>query len=339
MSKTQNNRGLSSIVLPIVYFCAPRMPVIFAACTFIAIWCATMSISSCYAQTSAATIPSAVLPEVSAGTVVRLEKFASKYVDARNVDVWLPPDYSASKRYAVVYMHDGQMLFDPTSTWNKQAWQVDKVATKLLEEGRVRDFIIVGIWNNGKSRHAEFYPEKFLPFVADATRREFVTRALNGRPQADAYLRFVVEELKPAIDARYSTARDASGTFLMGSSMGGLISVYALLEYPQVFGAAAALSTHWIATFERNVVFPDAAIAYLKTKLPPAGQLKLYMDRGTAELDAQYDQAQQKIDALMRAHGHVPPHVISRVFDGAGHNESSWHARLDVPLLFLLAKQ
>jgi predicted alpha/beta superfamily hydrolase len=298
-------------------------------------WYTLVSIPLVHAVTRA---QANALPQVVAGMLERLEKFASKHVDARNVDVWLPPDYDAKKRYPVLYMHDGQMLFDPKSTWNKQAWQIDKVATKLIADGKVRDFIVVGIWNNGKFRHAEFYPEKFLPFVPEEKRKEFVSLALNGKPLADAYLRFIVEELKPAIDARYSTVRDASGTFLMGSSMGGLISAYGLLEYPNVFGAAAALSPHWIAVYGRNDIFPDAAIAYLKNKLPAAGKLKLYMDRGTIELDEQYDQAQKKIDTLVRERGHTAPRVVSLVFEGAGHNEAAWNARLDIPLLFLLSK-
>jgi predicted alpha/beta superfamily hydrolase len=279
-----------------------------------------------------------VVAGVVAGKLERLEKFPSTHVDARNVDVWLPPNYTPSKRYAVLYMHDGQMLFDPKSTWNKQAWQVDVIAAKLMAENKVRDFIIVGIWNNGKQRHTEYYPEKFLPHLPQEKRDEFIKLALNGKSLADAYLRFIVEELKPAIDKRYSTVREPTGTFVMGASMGGLISAYALLEYPLVFGAAAAMSPHWIAVYGRNDIFPDAALAYMKAKLPAAGKLKLYMDRGTIELDEQYDIVQPKIDALIKERGHVPPNIVSRVFEGAGHNETAWRERLEIPLLFLLGR-
>jgi predicted alpha/beta superfamily hydrolase len=279
------------------------------------------------------------LPQASAGRIERLENFASTHIDARHVDVWLPPGYTSEKRYAVLYMHDGQMLFDPKTTWNKQAWQVDIVASRLMTEGKLRDFIVVGPWNNGKLRHAEYFPQKWLPHVLPVDMRDaFIARGLNGKPLADAYLRFVVEELKPVIDKRYATLPDAPNTFLMGASMGGLISIYALCEYPQVFGGAAALSTHWIGVGERNTAMPDAALVYLRDKLPKPGLHRIYMDRGTAELDAMYDQAQPRIDALMRERGFTAPDFVTRVFVGEGHNEVAWHKRLDVPLLLLLGR-
>jgi enterochelin esterase-like enzyme len=297
---------------------------------------------------AAAAAPSAVaaapaptpLPRVTAGRVERLGDFPSRHVASRNVDVWLPPGYDGSRRHAVLYMHDGQMLFDAATTWNRKAWGVDAVAAPLLAAGALRPFIVVGPWNGGAARHSEYYPQAFLDHLQPATlRKAFIDEALQGRPRADAYLRFLVEELKPAIDARYATLPRPQDTCVMGSSMGGLISVYALLSHPGVFGAAAALSTHWIATFERNAEFPAAACAWLAANLPadPA-RLRLYMDRGTATLDALYDDAQAKVDALLRARGLQAPGWVSEVFEGAGHDEDAWSSRLDVPLRFLFGK-
>ena len=293
-----------------------------------------------FAKSPVATSPTSAppLPQAAVGRIERLEAFPSRHVAARHVDVWLPPGYDPAKRYAVLYMHDGQMLFDPRTTWNRQAWQVESTAARLMAEGSVREFIIVGPWNAGPARHAEYFPQGFLPHLAPAKLKEaFVAKALQGQPRSDAYLKFLVEELKPAIDARYATLPDRDNTFLMGSSMGGLISVYALCEYPQVFGGAAALSTHWIGSFERNDNIPSAALAYLQDKLPPPARVRLYMDRGTTELDAQYDQAQPRIDALMAAKGFAAPGFVTRVFEGTGHNERAWSKRLDIPLRFLLA--
>ncbi len=281
------------------------------------------------------------VPQASAGRIERLAPVVSRHVDERPVDVWLPPGYHPAKRYAVLYMHDGQMLFDAATTWNKQAWEVDDTASRMLAAGQLRDVIVVGVHNNGNKRFAEYFPQKILAHVPEAARGELVARGLQGAPLADAYLRFLVEELKPVIETRYSTVREPSGVFVMGASMGGLISVYALLEYPEVFGGAAALSTHWITTFERNELFPSAAIAYLQDKLPRAANpavFKLYMDHGTTELDAQYGQAQARIDALFKELGFGPPGVVSRVFEGAGHNERAWGARLHMPLAFLLGR-
>lgn len=270
----------------------------------------------------------------------RLERLALpqwRHVEPRPVDVWLPPGYDGQRPHAVLYMHDGQMLFDARSTWNRQAWAVDEVAAPLLAEGRLRDFIVVGIWNAGEARHAEYYPQAFLRSLEPpALRERYIAQALQGRPRGDAYLRFLVEELKPAVDARYATRRERAHTLLMGSSMGGLISVYGLCEYPQVFGAAAALSTHWIGIHERNDALPAAALAYLERQLPAPESVRLYLDRGDRELDALYDQAQAQVDALLARKGYLPPRHQSRLFPGTGHNETAWSARLAEPLNFLL---
>jgi enterochelin esterase-like enzyme len=166
-----------------------------------------------------------------------------------------------------------------------------------------------------------------------------IEKGLQGKSRSDAYLRFLVEELKPAIDAKYATRPEREATFLMGSSMGGLISAYALTEYPQVFGGAACLSTHWIGIHQRNDEVPGAAIAYLRGALPKPVSVKLWMDRGTTELDAMYDQAQPRIDALMAEKGFVPgPRYQTRVHEGTGHNEVDWAKRLHEPLTFLLGR-
>jgi enterochelin esterase-like enzyme len=272
------------------------------------------------------------LPSVASGTIRRLELFASRYVAARNVDIWLPPGYATGKRYDVLYMHDGQMLFDPGVTWNKQSWDAAGVLSRLIAAGRARPTIIVGIWNNGAMRHAEYFPEKFLPLMPEPMRSQFVKQALEGKPSADGYLRFMVEELKPYIDAHFQTRPERAHTFIMGSSMGGLISTYAICEYPQVFGGTASLSTHWIG-------IPLAAFEYLQAHLPAPETHRLYMDHGTQGLDANYGLAQSFVDQVVRDRGYTAANWKSLVFEGAAHSENDWSARLDVPLQFLLAPE
>jgi len=92
------------------------------------------------------------IPVVSGGKIVRIESFKSDFIPSRNVDVWLPEGYSVSKKYAVVYMHDGQMLFDSTLTWNKKEWKVDEVLSQLIKDKKTEDCIVVAIWNNGADR-------------------------------------------------------------------------------------------------------------------------------------------------------------------------------------------
>lgn len=285
--------------------------------------------------------------QLQAGRVERIESMPSQWVAARPVDIWLPPGYQRGRQYAVLYMHDGQMLFDSSTTWNKQAWRVDEHVSKLMALNLIEPTIVVGIWNAGALRHAEYFPQKPFMQLPQAVRDSLLQAGGPGRPalfagpvQSDNYLRFIVEELKPLIDRRYSTKPEAASTFIAGSSMGGLISIYAVCEYPTVFGGAACLSTHWPGTFQSdNNPVPQAFVDYLDARLPPPASHKLYFDRGTEGLDAWYESPQWQVDTLLAAKGYRPPLLQSLTFDGHDHSERSWTSRLALPLVFLLGKK
>ena len=283
------------------------------------------------------------MPAPSVGKIDRIEDFPSRFVTPRDVDVWLPPDYSAQRKYAVLYMQDGQMLFDPAITWNKQEWRADEVAATLMAEGRVRPFIIVGVHNGGKKRGVEYFPQRPFESLPAAQQAELLRmdRASNlklfgGGIESDAYLRFVVQELKPYIDEHYSVLTDPANTAVMGSSMGGLISLYAISEYPQVFGAAACMSTHWpgAVTAADNPV-PQAFFDYMRQSLPDPATHRIYFDHGTATLDAAYPPLQARADAVMADRGYTAANWRTLRFEGAEHSENAWSARLDQPLVFL----
>jgi len=141
---------------------------------------------------------------------------------------------------------------------------------------------------------------------------------------------YIITELKPFIDATYPTLADRQNTFMMGSSMGGLISLFALIEYPAIFGGAGCLSTHWPAGEE-------ALVDFLGSRLPPAGQHRLYFDFGTATLDAAYEPYQHRMDGWLQAAGYQQGRDwLTRKFEGAEHSERAWRARVDIPLQFLL---
>jgi len=287
------------------------------------------------------------LPSVSSGTLKRHESFYSHYITARHIDVWLPEGYSVTRKYSVLYMHDGQMLFDSATTWNKQTWDADDVITKLLQENKINDIIVVGIWNGGTTRHTDYFPQKpFESLILEQKEKIFTAARANGNSvfneqkiNSDNYLKFLVKELKPFIDKNYSTYKDRSHTFIAGSSMGGLISMYAICEYPKVFGGAACMSTHWpgIFSMEGNPI-PDAFINYLKTNLPDPKKHKIYFDYGTATLDALYPPLQQKADEVMKEKGFTGKNWITKEFPGEDHSEKAWHKRLHIPLTFLLGK-
>jgi enterochelin esterase-like enzyme len=277
-------------------------------------------------------------PSVSSGRIERLAAFPSRFVDARNIDVWLPDGYTPAKSYRVLYMHDGQALFSAQWSISHQSWRVAETVAALTRQGKLDDMIVVGIWNNGNFRHSEYFPEKALAYMPKAARATFIDKALAGAPRADRYLRFIVEELKPAIDRKFATRAGRDGTLIMGSSMGAVISLYAISEYPQVFGAAACLSTHWLGGFDDNAVIPLATFDYLREHLPDPATHRIYMDHGTQGLDAHYAVHQQFFDLMMHDGGYTARNYETRVFPGAGHDEGAWAERLEIPLAFVAGR-
>ena len=282
-------------------------------------------------------VPAADQPGL--GRVERVPEIKSRYVAPRNVDVWLPAGYApGKKKYAVLYMHDGQNVFNPKSSFKGVAWEVDSVLAGLLGRQQVLDCIVVGIWNT-PTRTAEYTPAG--PFTdLPAPVRAAYRQAVGSEPTSDAYLKYLVEEVKPYVDRHYRTRPDRAHTFVMGSSMGGLISLYAALEYPRVFGGAGCVSTHWpLGPDPKAPAFTNAMLRYLDAKLPAARKPKLYFDYGTATLDAGYEPHQLRVDSLLRAKGYGPAQWVTRKFAGAAHDEVSWQKRVDVPLRFLLSKK
>lgn len=266
------------------------------------------------------------------GTVLRYAAFPSRQVAARNVDLWLPPGYAetGATRHPVLYLQDGQNVFDPATAYGGLDWGVDEALTRLVETGAVRPAIVVAVWNTPQ-RLPEYLPQRIAERVSPAERARLEAQP-GGSAVSDAYLRFLVEELKPFVDARYRTLGGAQDTFVMGSSMGALISLYALTEHPLVFGGAACVSTHWPIAIE-------AMLEYLRERLPEPGRHRLYFDHGTETLDAGYEPHQRRVDALLGARGFV--HGRDRVsyrFPGAEHSERSWRERVEVPLHFLLGE-
>ncbi len=273
----------------------------------------------------------------SKGTLERFPQFKSQYVEPRDVIVWMPLDYHNEDSVDVVYMHDGQMLFDAAATWNHQEWRADEVADSLLQAGLIRPCIIVGIFNTS-DRLTEYFPAKASQHVPEAVKQEAELEKLGS----DNYLKFIVEELKPFIDERYKPLTTREHTFMMGSSMGGLISLYALCEYPQVFGGVACLSSHLTMAhlpdgFDGDV-WATAFRDYVNAHLPEANGSLIYMDHGTEDFDADYGMYQQPLDSVITGKGWDKDHYSTRVYPGHRHRETSWAARLDQPLLFLLGR-
>ncbi len=265
--------------------------------------------------------------------MIHLDSFPSRHIAPRPVDIWLPPGYEANptRRYPVLYLHDGQNCFAPEDASFGVAWEVQHALERLVAAGAAEPAILVGIWSLAPTRLTEYRPARPFLYLSDRARRQ-VTAGMGGPPLSDAYGAFIVEELKPAIDSRFRTLPGREHTALMGSSMGGLISLYTVCEHPEVFGAAACLSTHWPAV--EGVILP-----YLHDHLPAPGRHRFYFDRGTTSIDVLYSPIQRQVDELMTAAGYIPGRDwLTRVFPGARHFEADWGARVHEPLTFLLGQ-
>lgn len=266
----------------------------------------------------------------------------------RHVSIYLPPQYAANPvaRFPVIYAHDGQNLFDPRIANTGVDWGVDEAMQALVAEGAIEPAIVIGIWST-PDRRIEYAPAGVLDLMSDEMKAAAAEEFPEDLRVGDAYLRFIVEELKPRIDREFRTRPGRDSTFLMGSSMGALISVYGMAEYPQVFGGAAGLSMHWpTGISERNIIErqetwrPAIVTAYRRyfenRRLEPATHL-MWVDHGTGFLDHLYVPYQEAMLPVLRGLGYAEGETLeARVYPGANHNETAWRARLREPLTFLL---
>jgi len=244
----------------------------------------------------------------------------------RDVIVYLPPGYDRDKRrrYSVLYLHDGQNLFDgATSFIPGQEWRVDETAQTLIARGRIEPLIIVGIYNTGKDRINEYTPVEDPNYKAGG--------------KADLYGRLLVEELKPFIDTTYRTKKRATNTGLGGSSLGGLVSIYLALKYPKVFGRVAIVSP--------SVWWANNQIVRYVDSLPGKPSLRIWLDIGTKE-GGNAEEAQKTVngarllkESLIKKGWRLGKDLKYFEAPDAEHHERAWAARVAPILEFLFPRK
>ena len=252
----------------------------------------------------------------SNATLHRHERFHSEFLtDDRDVLVWLPPGYDVdtARRYPVLYMHDGQNLFDPDTAFQKgEHWRMGETAAELITTGQLDPLIIVGIHNTGEDRIHEYTP---------------TNDARLGGGLAGAYGRLIIEDLKPMVDRTYRTRPDAAHTGLGGSSLGGLATLHLGFTYPAVFSRLAVLSP--------SVWWDRRAILTTVRQSRPKPPLRLWVDMGTAEGRRGLDDARLLKAALVGA-GYVDGRDLHYAeYEGATHSEGAWAQRVGPMLKWL----
>jgi predicted alpha/beta superfamily hydrolase len=265
------------------------------------------------------------------GRLVAWTDVASAFLGpSRHVEIWLPPGYddAPTMRFPVLYMHDGQNLFDPRLAFGGIDWGVDEALVRLIDRGVIPPIIVVGVWNTTE-RWKEYSP-------------------WHGAPD---YARFLVQELMPRVNREFRTLTGPRNTAVMGSSMGGLLSFYLVTHHPEVFGACGCLSTHfpWSEAMAAQLI-PGFTPTGVRDTTPyiirdigsgltaPRGA-RYWFDYGTLGLDSAYAPTHEAVRAWLLKQGLVEGRdFLVRRYQGANHNEASWRSRLEDPLSFLFGK-
>lgn len=249
------------------------------------------------------------------------ERFYSHVLgNYRTLWVWLPPGYrkETTRRYPVVYMHDGQNLFDARRSSFGVKWAVDEAATKLVETGRTRPFIVVGV-ENTIDRFGEYTPT--------------AAGGIGGRGQL--YGRFLTGQVVPFINATYRTLTGPDNTYTAGSSLGGLVSLFLLREYPGVFGGCGAISPSLWWDGEDLLKGAERDARWCRGK-------RVWIDMGTAEAgwgeEAQHVARVRRMCEAMLAGGMDKSLLACEIVPGARHDEAAWAARVDRILEHLIGR-
>lgn len=248
----------------------------------------------------------------------------------RHVEVWLPPGYdsSSSSRYPVLYMSDGQNLFDPRIAFTGVDWGVDEAVVRLSERGTIPPVIVVGVWSTAE-RSTEYSPWH----------------------RASTYARFLIEELMPRVNREFRTLTGPSNTGVMGSSMGGLLSFYLVTHHPEAFGACGCESTHFPlseAVAVRSFGLPPVArpdttpyvVRDIEAGMRAPATARYWFAFGSLGIDSAYVPSHEGARGWLLRQGKVEGRdFVIRRYEGATHNEASWRARIDDDLTFIFGRR
>jgi predicted alpha/beta superfamily hydrolase len=258
------------------------------------------------------------------GNIKRHRGFPSKILgNRREVLVYLPPGYNrfSKKAYPVMYLNDGQNVFDAATAFAAVEWSVDETAERLVTKKLVEPLIIVAVANTGEDRIHEYAPTRGV--IDDKAKRK-----KRSRGQAGLYAQFLSEELKPYIDRKYRTKPEAEFTGLGGSSLGGLATLAIGILFPHVFTRLLVMSP--------SIWWDNFAIYRLVDSIEEKPPLKIWLDTGTAEPG--WEQARELRDRLSEKGWTIYGDLQYTEAKGADHSEGAWAARVDPALRFLFPR-
>ena len=278
---------------------------------------ARLALYSIFGEASRFSMPKHTLT----GNIKRLRAFPSKILgNRRDVLVYLPRGYRrfSRRRYPVLYLQDGQNVFDAATSFSGVEWGVDEAAERLIKENLIEPLIVVAVANTGEQRIDEYAPTRG---VIDAKAK----RKKRSKGLARKYGHFLMDELKPYIDRKYRTNPGAEFTGLGGSSLGGLVTFAIGILYPQVFGRLMVMSP--------SIWWDNFAIYRLVDSIQQTPPLKVWLDIGTAEPG--WEQARELVNRLLEKGWKLQKDLQYMEAQGADHSEAAWAARVEPALRFL----
>lgn len=250
-------------------------------------------------------------------TALAKGKLHTIHTQKRRVDFWVPD--AASAPYPVLLMHDGQNLFQPENSFGGKTWRVAEAISELTEfEGRLP--VVIGPWNSGVTRAAEYAPQDVLELINEPY--EFVGAQVETPLLGNQYQQELIEEIIPAVGNEISLTSKRREVAIAGSSMGGLASLYAVAKNPDFYGTAMSLSTHFSMA---SINFAEKLAAMMPSA---TNGNRLWLDHGTTELDATYAKHHDAAISKLHELGYKHPQLESHIYPGTGHNETDWSLRL-----------
>ena len=278
--------------------------------------------------------------------------FKSKVLGERKIHFFSLEDQIINKETTFIFFQDGQNLFDAETMWRNQEWEIDETFKKMHLKNLNTNIVVIAVNSANKSgngfldntkRYAEYFPKQSISFF-DKGFRKFAYKKFIDTYRFN-YLNFLSEELIPLVEEKFKTKLNKNNTGIMGASMGGLISLNAMLEYPETFGFAGAFSTHWVGIqpleyfvlpfrkrIEGDKLTTSAIKKYIESRVVNLENHKTYFDRGTQGLDAAYTNPQKEIDKIFSENNLS---FKSLIFEGHDHLEKDWAKRFEKALIFL----
>ncbi len=239
---------------------------------------------------------------ISNDTVLHHKNFKSSYVNNRNLDIWLPKGYPLTDvTYKVLYLHDGQHVFNDYKNTRTTSWELDVIMDSLTNNNSIAPSIVIAIANNPKKRLNEYMPQQPKELTQTAFARDELKKQTGFNSlYSDNYLKFITSEVIPFVRANFQVSDEPKDNVVMGNGYGGLISLFAISEYPRIFGNAGCFNTTWEVP-----ILGEAYINSLEETIPISKNHRIYFNYSHINTNSTYVNFQNRVDQMFIIKGYT----------------------------------